>query len=49
MIYIIIGVLLLLTIAVIVVGVLVSRRGDSATLERLDQFVGDTTTAVAED
>ena len=49
MIYIIIGVLLLLTISIIVVGVVVSRRGDSATLERLDQFVGDATTAVAED
>jgi tight adherence protein B len=28
---------------VIVAGVVVSRRGDSATLERLDQFVGGTT------
>jgi len=46
-IYIIIGVGLLLTVGIIVAGVLVSRRGDSATLERLDQFVGDSTTAVA--
>jgi len=41
-IYLIIGVGLLLTIGTIVAGVIVSRRGDSATLERLDQFVGAT-------
>ncbi len=47
LIYVIIGIGVLLTVGVIVAGVLVSRRGDSATLERLDQFVGDSNTAVA--
>jgi tight adherence protein B len=46
-IYIVVAVGLLLTIITLVVGVVISRRGDSVTLERLDQFVGDSTSAVA--
>jgi len=42
-IYLIIGVGVLLTVGTIIAGVLISRRGDSATLERLGQFVGPTT------
>lgn len=45
MLYVIIGAGVLLTIAVIVAGIIISRRGDSATLERLDQFVGGTSEA----
>ena len=40
--------MLVLTIGVIVAGVMVSRRGDSVTLERLDQLVGDTAVAVGD-
>jgi len=38
----IIGILFVLTVAVIVAGVLVSRQGDTTTQARLEQFVGDT-------
>lgn len=41
MLYFIVGLMFVLTIGVLVAGVVVSRRGDSVTLERLDQFVGD--------
>jgi len=41
--YLAIGLGVILTIGVIVVGIVVSRRGDGATLERLDQFVGSGT------
>lgn len=45
----IVGFMFLLTVGVIIAGVMVSRRGDSAALERLDQFVGDTTSVVDEE
>jgi tight adherence protein B len=41
--YLIITLGVLLTVATLLAGVVISRRGDSATLERLDQFVGATT------
>lgn len=41
MLYFIIGLMFLLTVGTVIAGVVVSRRGDSVTLERLDQFVGD--------
>jgi tight adherence protein B len=40
MIWIIVGVLILLTAGAITAGVIVSRRGDTATQQRLGQFVG---------
>ncbi|MEW5960567.1 MAG: type II secretion system F family protein [Chloroflexota bacterium] len=38
--YLVLGFGVLLAIGATVVGIVISRRGDSATLERLDQFVG---------
>jgi tight adherence protein B len=41
--YLVIGFGVLLAIGATVAGIVISRRGDGATLERLDQFVGGTT------
>jgi len=40
----IVGILLLLTLVVLTAGVMVSRRGDTATQQRLGQFVGGLST-----
>lgn len=47
MLYFIVGLMILLTLGTIIAGVFVSRRGDSVTLERLDQFVGDSAAVAA--
>jgi tight adherence protein B len=41
--WIVVGILLLLTIAVLVAGIVFSRQGDSATQSRLEQFAGEST------
>lgn len=42
--YLVIGVLLILSLGVLTAGVIVSRRGDTATQQRLGQFVGGLST-----
>lgn len=49
MLLLVIGLGFVLTISVIVAGIVISRRGDSATLERLDQFVGSGTVEEVEE
>ncbi len=46
---IVVGILVVLTVGVLVAGVVLSRRGDSATQERLGQFVGGITEEEPED